>query len=191
MANTMTKSFPFFRAWGLAAALALLPAWAAAHEGHDDEAPGAAAGAEASPRFAAVSDAFELVGVLDGQRLSLYLDHAADNRPAKDARLDLEINGRPVAVTPKGEGQFEATLAGALPEGEVAVAAMVAAGADTDLLAGTLDVHAHAEGGAASSGPRWRALAPWIAGVVLALGLAVAWRRRAGAGRTGVIGGAA
>ncbi|MDA8521155.1 hypothetical protein [Acidovorax sp. NCPPB 4044] len=188
----MTNSLWLTRARSLAVVLALLPAWSVAHEGHDDEAP-VAAGAGMLPRFTAVSDAFELVGVLDGQRLSLYLDHAADNRPAEGARLDLEINGRPVALSPSGgDGRFEALLPEPLPEGEAAVAAVVAVGAANDVLAGTLDIHGHAESGPESAGSPWRTRAPWIAGAVLALVLAaVALRRRAGAGRRSAIGGAA
>ena len=37
----------------------------------------------------------ELVGVLNGQRLTLYLDHAADNRPVTDGELTLELPGFP------------------------------------------------------------------------------------------------
>ena len=65
-----------------ATALALVGAVASAGEGHDhgDEAPGAASG-PASPRFTAASELFELVGVIDGKRLTVYLDHAATNQP--------------------------------------------------------------------------------------------------------------
>ncbi|SFD52162.1 hypothetical protein [Paracidovorax konjaci] len=188
----MKNSLLLTRAWSLAVALALLPAWSVAHEGHDDEAP-VATGAGMLPRFTAVSDAFELVGVLDGQRLSLYLDHAADNRPAEGARLDLEINGHPVALNPSGgDGRFEALLPAPLPEGEAAVAAVVAVGTASDVLAGTFDIHGPEGSGPESAGSPWRTRAPWIAGAVLALALAaVALRRRAGSGRRNPIGGAA
>eukprot|EP01042_Synura_sphagnicola_P021246 gene21246-26993_t len=70
-----------FSALGLALLLGSLPPTALAGAGHDHgEAPVAAAGT-ALPRFAATSDLFELVGVLDGQKIALYLDHAGDNSP--------------------------------------------------------------------------------------------------------------
>src|SRR3989344_4248190 len=85
--------------------LGLLPPTALAGPGHDHgEAPAAVAGT-ALPRFAATSDLFELVGVLDGQKIALYLDHAGDNSPVKDARLELDIAGTSVPVTRVAEGE--------------------------------------------------------------------------------------
>ena len=102
---------------GLALLLGLLPPTALAGAGHDHgETPAAAAGT-ALPRFAATSDLFELVGVLDGQKIALYLDHAGDNSPVKDARLELDIAGTSVPVTRVAEGEFQATLAAPLAEG--------------------------------------------------------------------------
>ena len=103
-----------FSTLGLALLLGLLPPTALAGAGHDHgEAPAAAAGT-ALPRFAATSDLFELVGVLDGQKIALYLDHAGDNSPVKDARLELDIAGTNVPVTRVAEGEFQATLAAPL-----------------------------------------------------------------------------
>ena len=53
------------------------PAWAGGGHAHGD-APVAAAGS-ALPRFAAVSELFELVGVIDGRKLTLYLDRSLSN----------------------------------------------------------------------------------------------------------------
>ena len=90
--------------------------WAAG-EGHDHgEAPPAGAGS-GQLRFAAVSETFELVGVLNGKRLTLYLDRADDNSPVKDAKLELELGSVKLDVKPRGEGEFEATLAQELKPG--------------------------------------------------------------------------
>ena len=141
----------FIAALGLATAAFLSPP-AHAGEGHDHgEAPAAAAGT-ALPRFAATSDLFELVGVLDGQKIALYLDHAGDNSPVKDARLELDIAGTNVPVTRVAEGEFQATLAAPLAEGVSPVTATVAAGTDTDLLAGEIDLHPAAHTDAAPAG---------------------------------------
>ena len=100
----------------LAAGLLLGALWMAtipaqAGEGHDHgEAPAAAAGS-ALPRFSAGSELFELVGVLNGKQLTLYLDHAASNAPVKDAKLELELGGRKLSPKAHGEGEFELTLA--------------------------------------------------------------------------------
>jgi hypothetical protein len=67
--------------------------------------------------------------------------HSADNRPVADAQLELDLGGKPLALTRVAEGEFRATLA-APPEGEIPVTATVVAGDESDLLAATLDVHA-------------------------------------------------
>lgn len=165
----------------LAAAL-LLPAPAFAHEGHDD-APATATG-PSQPRFVAASDLFELVGVVQGKQLTLYLDHAPTNVPVKNATLELEIGDRKLQAQPQGDGQFEATLEAALPEGTTPVTATVTASNDSDLLAGEIDIHGatHAEPAHAHG---WKEYALWAAGGIAVLALAVAalrmTRKKAGA----------
>jgi hypothetical protein len=135
----------------------ILPAHAGA--GHDHgEAPAATSGA-ASPRFAATSENFELVGILNEKNLALYLDRATDNSPVKNAKLELEIAGKPVAVEAVGEGEFLAKLDAALPEGSVPVTATIVAGQDSDLLAADLDVHAAAHSDNKATGMPWKPLA--------------------------------
>ena len=186
----MQAFFSFARTLGLSLLLGGAPLAALAGDGHDHgEAPAAPSG-PAMPRFAATSDLFELVGVLDGTQLSLYLDHAADNRPVADAQLELDLGGKPLALTRVAEGEFRATLAAPLPEGETPVTATVVAGDDSDLLAATLDVHApevHTEAAA----PRWRSAGAWGAGAVVAV-LALGWAlRRARSATPAKAGGAA
>ena len=180
--------FPsFLSALGLALVLGLTPSWALAGEGHDHgEAPAAASG-PALPRFAATSDLFELVGVLDGQKLALYLDHAGDNSPVKEAQLELDIAGTRVPLTRVADGEFQAALAAPLAEGVSPVTATVAAGNETDLLAGEIDVHAAVHAHAEPAGPR----KVWVAGAVAAVlaALAAVWGLRRG--RAARVGGAA
>lgn len=144
------------------------PAWAG--EGHDHgDAPAAMAG-PALPRFTAVSELFELVGVLDGKHLTLYLDRAADNSPVKDAKLELELGGVKVPVEAHGEGLFEATLSKAPAPGEIPVAATVMAGDETDLLAGELDVHeAEDKEGEDAHSHGWEEYAYWVAAAGIGL----------------------
>ena len=166
----------------LACLLGLLALAAHAHEGHDD-AP--AAPASAAPRFTAVSEQFELVGVIDGRRLSLYLDYAADNSPVQGAKLELELGGKPLAVTQVAEGQYQAELAQPLADGETPVTATVIAGAASDLLATDIDWHAPAQ---AAPTPAWRRKSLWagIGAALLALAALWAWRsRRAASPRVG------
>jgi hypothetical protein len=156
-----------------AAALALwaLAVPAAAHDG-DDHGSAAAGATPALPRFAASSPAFELVGVLDGKHLRLYLDHAASNAPVENATLELELGGAKLALERHASGEFEATLAAAPPAGVLAVMATVIAGDESDLLAGELDIHRDA---AAATTPawNWKSAAPWAAAGLFALLAAV------------------
>jgi hypothetical protein len=115
-------------------------AWSGPGHDHGDEAPQATAGA-ALPRFAASSDLFELVGVLDGKALTLYLDRAATNEPVPQASLELELAGAKLNPKPLPDGSYAVELAQALGEGVHPVTATVTAGDDVDLLAGELDVH--------------------------------------------------
>ncbi len=114
---------------------------AVAGEGHDHGDAKPLASGPALPRFAAVSDLFELVGVLEGKRLVLYLDYAATNAPVKDAKLELEISGKKVKVEPHGPSEFEVMFEQEPKDGVLAIAATVSAGKDSDLLAGELDIH--------------------------------------------------
>lgn len=159
----------------LAATLLCLPA--RAHDGHDD-APASPAGA-ALPRFAAASDLFELVGVLDGRQLTVYLDRFADNTPLKGAAVELDFGGTKVSLKEHADGEFEGSLAQAPAPGVIAVTATVTAGQETDLLATDLDLHADDHATPAAHRAAW----PAWAGAALAavVGVVLLARRKGGA----------
>jgi hypothetical protein len=175
-------------ALALAGAIAVPPARADA--GHDHGDASAKAAGPGLPRFAATSDLFELVGVVDGRNLTLYLDRAADNAPVDDARLELEVGGAKVAVKALPEGVFEARLAQPPKPGVTPVTAAVTAGPDSDLLAGELTIADEAPA-AAPTAWRGRQLAVWSAVGVLALGVLGWLIRRAFGRRAARFGGAA
>ena len=161
----------------LSLTLVLSPASVLAAGGHDHgDAPAAKAGA-ALPRFAATSELFELVGVLNGRQLTVYLDYSADNAPVKDARIELEIGGQKLALTARAEGEFEATLAQALPSGVTSVTATITTAKDSDLLAGEIDLHEAPHGDAESHAHSRPELAAWALGGLVAVGL-LAWTAR-------------
>ena len=163
---------------GIAAAL-LLPLPAHAGDGHDHGDAAPAAAGPALPRFAAVSDLFELVGVLDGQRLTLWLDRAADNAPVAGAAIELEVAGEKLQAEPHGD-VYEAALAAAPAPGVLPVTATVTAGDDVDLLAGELDLHEDAEAAHAGGAAPWLRPAAWAVGAAAALAAAFTLGRRAG-----------
>lgn len=171
--------------FALAALLCATPVWAGDDHGHDG-APSPTTG-PALPRFSAVSETFELVGVVDGQQLSVYLDRFEDNTPVKNARVDLDVGGEKVTLQQRADGEYAGTLAQGLEPGVIVVTASVAAGGESDILTGDLDLHEesvpHAE--PASSGRRYAAVATGAVAVLCAVVWAL--RRRGGvhAGRTG------
>lgn len=170
-----------YRTAALAAAVVVMLApWPAlAHDGHAEEAAPMAADAHAAPRFAAESENFELVGVVAGKQLTLYLDRYADGSPVKEARIELDIGGRQVVAERHADGEFAAVLPEELAPGLIPVSATILAGAESDLLAADLDIHDEASAAAAAGLPAAAAL---LAGgaVVLAVLLAawIAVRRR-------------
>lgn len=165
-----------------ALALWLQPALAGGDHDHDHgDAPATSTAAQALPRFSAASEDFELVGVLNGQQLTLYLDRAATNEPVREASIELDVGGRAVQASPAPDGTFHATLPQALPEGSTPISATVIAGGTSDLLAGEIDIHDadHGDDSGAHAHP-WRRAAAWGLGGLVAVGiLALWWRKRA------------
>lgn len=159
----------------------LLPSGAAlAGPGHDhDHGPEAAPVAAALPRFTATSEAFELVGVVDGRQMTLYLDHAPTNAPVQGARLALSIGDAQLAATAQGEGEFVVTLAQPLKAGVTPVTATVTAGSEADLLAGEIDIGASTDAGAHTH-RRWTFWAAWAGVATAVLAALLMLRRRRG-----------
>ena len=182
--------FPKLPAALLAAAILVVsPSWAGEGHDHGDAAP--AAVGQALPRFSAVSETFELVGVLSGKQITLYLDRFADNSPVRGAQIELEIGGAKFKAEKQGEDEYEVVLPTEPKPGVLPVAATVIAGNETDLLAGELDIHeeAHTEEAAASFA--WTAYAGWAAGGAAVLALLLWGGRRLIGTRSVRAGGAA
>lgn len=166
----------------LASLLLLTPASRAADDhGHDHGTP--AVSGPALPRFAAVSEAYELVGVLDGKHLTLYLDRAADNSPITEAQIELEIAGVKFKAAKHGNDEFEVVLAAEPKPGVLPITATVNVGNDADLLAGELDIHEAAHAAEAVHAHSWREVASWAAVVAIALTALVLVVRRVRAAR--------
>jgi hypothetical protein len=160
----------------VAAVLVASPAWAGEGHDHGDAAPATAG--QALPRFSAVSETFELVGVLSGKQITLYLDRFADNSPVRGAQIELEIGGAKFKAEKQGEDEYEVVLPNEPKPGVLPVAATVIAGNETDLLAGELDIHeeAHSEEAVATyAGTKY---AGWVAGGVAVLALLLWGGRR-------------
>ena len=165
------------------------PAWAG--EGHDHGEAAPAAVGQALPRFSAVSETFEIVGVLSGKQITLYLDRFADNSPVGGAQIELEIGGAKFIAQKQGEDEYEVVLPEAPKEGVLPVTATVTAGTEVDLLAGELDIHDMAHADEAAHTHSWTEYAGWGAGGLAALALLAWGGRRVMSARSVRVGGAA
>lgn len=173
----MKTIHPLF-AWGLAAVLLGVRTPAAAGAGHDHGDAGQQNTGAALPRFAAVSETFELVGVLNGKQLTLYLDRYADNTPVRGAQIELEWAGTKFKAEPQSDDSYEVVFKDTPQPGVWAITATVSADQEVDLLVGELDLHepAHTE---VPVNPRsWKRVAGWAAaGLLAAVVLVFAARR--------------
>jgi hypothetical protein len=82
---------------------ALAPAAALSHEGHDHGDAPPPPEIRSAPRATAASEAFELVAVLDGASLVVWLDHFATNEPVVGATLDVETPDGPATAAAEGD----------------------------------------------------------------------------------------
>jgi len=163
-------NFPKLPAAVFAAALLLASAtWAGPGHDHGDAAP--AAGGQALPRFSAVSETFELVGVLSGKQITLYLDRFADNSPVRGAQIELEIGGAKFNAEKLGDDEYEVVLPEAPKPGVLPVTATVTAGNEADLLAGELDIHEAAHTEEAAHAHSWTEYAGWAVAIIAVLAL--------------------
>src|SRR5262245_11421911 len=166
--------------------------WAApasAHEGH--EPPPTAATMVGPPRLVTKSEAYELVAILERERLTIYLDRFEDNAPVTDATIKVSINGETVAAeaTPEGSYVLASQLLGGRGSAELVFDIMAPEG--DDLLIGNLLL---ANGGGAAALAQSRYQQVWAAvrhgaqdhlallslALVLgaALGIGLRWRPR-------------
>lgn len=124
----------------LALAFLLPVAPLAAHEGHDHGAPPAPVATSGSPRIALHSDAYELVGILRGNRLTLFLDRYAGNAPVTGAGLVVTIGaGADIAATPTPEGTYVVASDQFTGSGPFELVFAITHSEGDDLLIGTLE----------------------------------------------------
>lgn len=157
---------------------------AIADDGHDHGTESTSPGNPALPRFAAVSETFELVGVLDGKRLTLYLDRFDDNTPVTGAKFELEVGAEKVSVAPNADGTYQGSLAHELEPGVIAITTTVVAGNETDILGTDFGLHEAHPADEAHPPPgrkhlAWGTVAAVLAGVALWGGRRVLRTRRA------------
>ncbi len=160
----------------MAALLAPLTFAAKAHEGHD-HGPAESLTGPVAPRMSAHSDAYQLVGVLRGERLTIYLDRFATNEPVTNATIAVTVADEtvPVPADATAAGAYAITSPRFRSAGPIELVFAITDAADEDLLIGTLTVPP--EAAAMSSGhwlsslvsPVWQMLLLAVATAALAL----------------------
>lgn len=168
--------------------LALLLPAPALHAHTEAAAPAAPATASAiEPRVEAASADVELLGIVEGTRLVVYLDRFATNEPIDGATLTVERGADSASAEALGDGVYRFELPWLAAPGQHSLLFTVIAPDLSDLLTATLDVAAPVGTAreAAAGRPRWTAWlagagaqagAPrlaWIAGTILALVLPI------------------
>jgi hypothetical protein len=151
-------------------------AWAG--EGHDHGEAPSSVGVTALPRFTAASDTFELVGVLSGKQITLYLDRFSDNAPVPNAQIALDLGGMKFIAEKNGDAVYEVVLKELPKAGVLPITVTVTAGAESDLLVGELDIHDAAPADAVATARPWGRWAGWAVGGAAALALLVFGARR-------------
>jgi membrane fusion protein, heavy metal efflux system len=107
-----------------------------AHEGHVHEAPSPTA-ASGLPRLLTNSESYELVAILDGKQLTIYLDRFADNEPVTDASIEVAVEGETVTAERNPDGTYGVTSNRFGDQGFVELVFDIRASVD-DLLIGKL-----------------------------------------------------
>jgi hypothetical protein len=121
------------RALALTAVVFAAIAPASAHEGHDHgEQPPVSAGA--LPRGEADSDAFEIVAIVRGENLEIYLDRFATNEPVTGATLEVESPDGPVRASAGADGTYRVAAPWLAKNGRTDLMFTVTAGDTTDIL---------------------------------------------------------
>ena len=161
--NPVRMAHPTFAAWALALLVSLLPLFAFAHGGedHGDEVKTAVSLPASGPRLELKSPDVELLGIFRDGKLTLYADRYASNEPIRNAKIELESNGRKVQAQAENDGSYTAAADWLKQPGKHALEVSIQADDLADLLIGTFEIPALQ---AEAHGRTWLDYAKWVAG---------------------------
>jgi membrane fusion protein, heavy metal efflux system len=115
----------------------------AAHEGHDHGETPHAAPVPGSPRVVATSERYQLVGIVEGEVLVIYLDRADDNAPVTRAAIEVSLDGESFkAELQEKSATYEVTAPVLRKPGSYEVLVTLNESGTQDLLVGTLTIPA-------------------------------------------------
>ena len=132
---------------------ALAQAGGDASDGHSHgEATKPSMTADIGPRASAQTEEFELVAVLEGGKLTLYLDRFATNEPVADAQIEVEDRVLKAGATQVAPGVYSLPGEAFAKPGKYPLAISVQAGDSSDLLTVTLELPQPVAGAAPFAG---------------------------------------
>ena len=132
-----------------------------------------------APRTSTQTDEFELVAVLTGGKLTLYLDRYADNAPVAGAEIEVQSGASKAVAAQATPGVYVLPGEAFAQPGKYPLAISIQAGESADLLTATLDLSGPSEG--VEHKRSWDVTTAWSAAGVLLLagaGLVVVRRRK-------------
>ena len=159
---------------------------ARAHEGHDHAAAPPVTTQPLAPRFEANSSEFALLGIRDGSQIVLYLDRFATNEPIEDAKIELESGGYKVQAAAQADGTYRAHAGPLAVSGQHALMISIETAEASDLLDAGLQIATvpaapTLEAQSADSSSSFLFAFSGGAALLVAAGVALARRKRAGA----------
>lgn len=128
------------RVAALAIGLFVGPTGALAHGDEDHGAPPATAATVAQPRVSIHSEQYELVGVLRGPWLDVYLDRFGTNEPMSGAKIAVTIGDEENMAEPSPDGTYKVASAKFAGSGRLELIFAITAPSSDDLLIGTLSL---------------------------------------------------
>ncbi|MDP1611166.1 MAG: hypothetical protein Q8M11_08905 [Sulfuritalea sp.] len=164
------------------AAVIAFPAWAGgdASDGHTHAGPAPAPVpvTASAPRAVTATEDFEVVAVLEGKHLVVYVDRYASNEPVAGAKVEVEGAGLQGVAAEAAPGVYLMNLAAALPPAKHGLTISIEAGDSADLLTATLDTSLAAP--VAAHAHYWSEWVVWglAALLLIASGILLAVRRR-------------
>src|SRR3954451_6046699 len=141
------------RVAALAIGLLVGPTIALAHGDEDHGAPPPTAVTTAQPRMSIHSEQYELVGVLRGPWLDVYLDRFGSNEPVTDAKIAVTIGDEERTAEPSPGETYKVGSAKFAGSGPLELVFDIKAKAGDDLLIGTLTLPGNAAAPVAGTTP--------------------------------------
>lgn len=165
----------------LATALLAVAFSAFGHGGEDHGAPPPALSQSVAPRAGAATADFEVVAVLEGRRLLVYVDRFASNQPVAGAKVELEadVPGVQGLLSETSPATYVIQLAADFPAARHALTISIETSDNADLLSLILDT-SQRPSTAAPHTHAWSEWAVWLlaAGLLLAGAALLLLRRR-------------